>query len=433
VTQRDGSWALMRDGLVPMLARQVRADLSRAPAVLRRRLAVGARAERAATIAELRGLAARRVPRTVFDYIDGAAGDELTAARNQADLRGLEVTPHVLRGHLDIDLSTMVLGQRLGVPVLGAPTGLTGLVHHQGEVAVARAVHAAGGLYVLSSAGSRGIDELAQMSPGPRWFQIYVGRDRGLVRSLLSRARAAGYSALVVTVDVPRAGARERDRRNGFTVPPRVTARSIAQGVRRPRWSADFLTHPRILSQSALLAGVSDASARPLAEMINRQFDPTLSWPDIGWLQEHWDGPIVLKGIVRVPDAQQAAQLGVAGLVVSNHGGRQLDGAPSSISALPGIVDAVGGELEVYVDGGIRRGVDIVKALALGARACLSGRALLYGLAAGGPAGAARAMRLLVDELALAMMLAGAGSVAELDRSWIVHAHDDRRTGWSTA
>jgi L-lactate dehydrogenase (cytochrome) len=248
------------------------------------------------------------------------------------------------------------------------------------------------------------------------------------VQALLSRARAAGYGALVVTVDVARAGARERDRRNGFTVPPRVTARAIAQGLRCPRWSADFLGHPRILSQSTLLAGVSGGAARPLAELINSQFDPALSWTDIGWLQEHWDGPIVLKGIMRPDDAAQAARLGVAAVVVSNHGGRQLDGAPSSISALPGIVDAVGGELEVYMDGGIRRGIDIVKALALGARACLSARALIYGLAAGGPAGAARAMRLLVDELSLAMVLAGAGSIAELDRSCIVTAPTDGMT-----
>ena len=423
-----GTRAPAREGFVPMLARQLRADLGTAPSALRRRLAAGGRAQRAGNIAELRALARRRVPRPVFDYIDGAAGDEVTAARNQADLRALALVPRVLAGAAEVDLTTTVLGQRLAVPLLGAPTGLTGLVHHQGEAAVARAVHAAGGLYVLSSAGSRSIDEVARMSPGPRWFQLYVGRDRGLVRSLLGRARAAHYGALVVTVDVARAGARERDRRNGFSVPPRVTAQAIAQGLRCPRWSADFISHPRVLSQAALLAGVAGGAARPLAELINSQFDPALSWSDIGWLREHWDGPIVLKGILRPADAQQAARLGIAAVVVSNHGGRQLDGAPSSISALPRILDAVGGELEVYMDGGIRRGVDVVKALALGARACLSARALLYGLAAGGPAGAVRAMRLLVDELSLAMVLAGAGSIADLDASWIVNAPTDRRT-----
>ncbi len=416
-----GAGAGRREGFVPMLVRQARRDLAQAPATVRRRLSHGSRAQRAGNVAELRELAARRLPRAVFDYVDGAAGDELTAARNQSDLRALSIVPRVLAG-ADVDLSTEVLGQRIAVPLIGAPTGLTGLVHHLGEVAVARAVHAAGSLYVLSSAGSCGIDELARRSPGPLWFQIYVGPDRGLVRSLVDRARDAGYGALMVTVDVARAGARERDRRNGFTMPPRVTARSLAQGLRHPRWSIDFVARPRILSQSALLAGAADGGARPLAEMIGSQFDPALSWSDIAWLQECWDGPIVLKGVLRPADAQQAARLGIAGVVVSNHGGRQLDSAPSTIAALPPIVDAVGAELEVYMDGGIRRGVDVLKALALGARACLCGRALLYGLAGGGFAGAARAMRLLVDELALAMALAGAGSPSELDRSWIMGA-----------
>lgn len=419
-------------GLLSMLARQVRADLERTPALLRDRLAEGAAAERAFNIAQLRERARRRVPRTVFDYIDGGAGDELTLARNEADLRALTVVPRVLAGVGEPDLSTTVLGHRLAVPLIGAPTGLTGLIHHEGEVAVARAVHAAGSLYVLSSAGSRSIADVAGGSAGPRWFQIYVGPDRGLVAELLRRAREAGYSALVVTVDVSRAGPRERDRRNGFTVPPRVTARSLAEGLTRPRWSTAFMTHPRILSQAALLAGTAGGPARPLAEMINSQFDPALAWSDIGWLQEHWDGPIVIKGVLHRADAEQAARMGLAGVVVSNHGGRQLDGAPSAISALPDIVEAVGSQLEVYMDGGIRRGVDILKALALGARACLSGRALLYGLAAGGHLGARRAMTLLTEELKLAMTLAGAGSVAQLDHGWIGTATDDRRTGWTT-
>jgi isopentenyl diphosphate isomerase/L-lactate dehydrogenase-like FMN-dependent dehydrogenase len=419
-------------GFGSLLARQVRADVARAPEILRQRLAEGARAQRAVNIAELRTLAARRLPRTVFDYVDGAAGDELTLERNEAELRSLAVVPRVLTGAVEVDLSTTVLGQRVAIPLLGAPTGLTGLVHHEGEVAVARAVHGAGSLYVLSSAGSRSIDEVARLSPGPRWFQLYVGRDRGIVVELLRRARAAGYAALVVTVDVARAGARERDRRNGFRIPPRVTGASLLQGLRHPRWSAEFVTRPRILSQAALLAGVADGPSRPLAEMINSQFDPALNWSDIGWLQEHWDGPIVLKGVLRAADAEQAARLGVAAVAVSNHGGRQLDGAPSSISVLPEIVDAVGGELEVYMDGGIRRGIDIVKALALGARACLSGRALLYGLAAGGAAGAARAMALLVEELSLAMTIAGAASVSELDRSWIAPTQAGRSPRWNT-
>jgi L-lactate dehydrogenase (cytochrome) len=260
-----------------------------------------------------------------------------------------------------------------------------------------------------------------------------VSRDRGYVRELLGRARAAGYLALVVTVDVQRAGARERDRRNGLTLPPRLSARSLAQGLVRPRWSMDFVRRPRFLPEEARRNRQSGPGLPSLAVLINSNFHPALSWSDIAWLLDQWEGPVVLKGVLRAQDAQQAARLGLAGVIVSNHGGRQLDHAPSSISALPAVVDAVGSEIEVYMDGGIRRGVDIVKALALGARACLAGRALVYGLAAGGEAGAARAMSLLVDELRLAMTLAGCGSVRELDRSWLAGTpEDDRTAAWTT-
>jgi L-lactate dehydrogenase (cytochrome) len=385
--------------------------------------------ERCGSVAELRALARRRVPGVVFDYVDGAAWDELTAQRNQADLRGLALLPRVLTGAAGIDTSTTVLGQQIGVPLMGAPTGMTGIVHHDGEIALARAVHGAGGLHVLSSVASRTVEEVAEQSPGPLWFQLYVSRDRGYVRELLGRARQAGYLALVITVDVQRAGARERDRRNQFSLPPRVTGRALAQGVVRPRWSVDFVRRPHFLSEGARRAGGQSS----LTAIINSQFDPGLSWHEIGWLQELWEGPIVLKGVLRGEDALQAARLGVSGVIVSNHGGRQLDHAPSTISVLPSVVEAAGSELEVYMDGGIRRGVDIIKALALGARACLSGRALVYGLGAGGEAGAVRAMSLLVEELRLAMTLAGCRSVRELDRSWVTTTPESERSAaWST-
>jgi L-lactate dehydrogenase (cytochrome) len=423
---------MSQNGFFDMLARQLRADLSGAPASLRRRFSTAARVERCGNIAELRALARRRVPGVVFDYVDGAAWDEVTAERNQADLRRLALLPHVLTGAAEIDLSTTVLGQPVAMPLLGTPTGMTGLVHRDGEIGVARAVHGAGGLYVLSTAGSRSLEEVAEQSPGPKWLQVYISSDRGYVTEMLTRARAAGYRALVVTVDVQRAGARERDRRNGFTVPPRVTARALAQGLVRPQWSADFIRRPAFLPEGVRRSGAGDSGQPSLAAVMNSQFDPTLSWRDIAWLQEEWEGPIVLKGVLRAEDAQQATRLGVAAVIVSNHGGRQLDHAPSTISALPPVVDAVGGEIEVYMDGGIRRGVDVVKALALGARACLLGRALVYGLGAGGEAGAARAMTLLVDELRLAMTLAGCHSVREIDRSWVTTAPEgERSAAWS--
>jgi len=429
------------EGFFDVLLAQLRDDLRDAPAAARRHFTDVGRVERCGNIAELRALARRRVPGVVFDYVDGAAWDELTAERNQADLRRIAVMPRVLTGTASVDLSTTVLGCRVEVPLLGAPTGMTGIVHRDGEIGVARAVHAAGSLYVLSSVGSCGPEEVGAHSPGPKWFQLYVSGDRGYARELIGRARSAGYLALVVTVDVQRAGARERDRRNGFTLPPRVTARSLAQGLTCPRWSIDFVRRPRFLSEAARRSRASirdePGSGKPtLTAMINSQFDPRLSWSDISWLQEEWPAPIVLKGVLRPQDAQQAARLGIAGVIVSNHGGRQLDQAPSTIAALPGVLEAVGSEIEVYVDGGIRRGVDVLKALALGARACLSGRALVYGLGAGGEAGARRAMDLLVDELRLAMTLAGCGSVRELDRSWLMSTPDsqpERSEQWSTS
>jgi L-lactate dehydrogenase (cytochrome) len=415
-----------------MLGRQLADDVRRLPQTTRERLSEAGRAQRAINISDLRTLARRRLPAGVFDYVDGGAWDEVTKRRNESDLQALMLRPRMLVGATEIDLATEVLGRRVAVPLLGAPTGLTGLVHHEGEVGIAQAVHEAGSLYVLSSAASRTLEDVAAASPGPRWFQLYVGRDRGLAQALLERARATGYEAVVVTVDVARPGARERDQRNGFTVPPRVTARTLVDGVRRPRWTANFVSRPRILSESLLLSMAQEGQAASLAELIARQFDPGLSWRDIAWVQEHWDGPLLIKGILRGDDARQAASLGLAGVIVSNHGGRQLDHVTSTIRALPEVVEAAGGELEVFMDGGIRRGVDIVRALALGARGVLAGRALVYGLGAGGPAGARRAMQILVDELRLAMTLLGCRSVRELDSSWVTAAPEQVRSAWST-
>jgi L-lactate dehydrogenase (cytochrome) len=415
-----------------MLGRQLADDVRRLPQTTRERLSEAGRAQRAINISDIRTLARRRLPAGVFDYVDGGAWDEVTKRRNESDLQALMLRPRMLVGATQIDLATEVLGRRVAVPLLGAPTGLTGLVHHEGEVAIAQAVHEAGGLYVLSSAASRTLEDVAAASPGPRWFQLYVGRDRGLAQALLERARATGYEAVVVTVDVARPAPRERDQRNGFTVPPRVTARTLVDGVRRPRWTANFVSRPRILSESLLLSMAQEGQAASLAELIARQFDPGLSWRDIAWVQEHWDGPLLIKGILRGDDARQAASLGLAGVIVSNHGGRQLDHATSTIRALPEVVEAAAGELEVFMDGGIRRGVDMVRALALGAHGVLAGRALVYGLAAGGPAGARRAMQILVDELRLAMTLLGCPSVRELDSSWVTAAPEQVRSAWST-
>jgi isopentenyl diphosphate isomerase/L-lactate dehydrogenase-like FMN-dependent dehydrogenase len=370
------------------------------------------------TVADLRRRAARRVPRVVFDFVDGGAGDEVTATRNVADFDRYALAPRVLVDVSRVDISTTVLGQPVRTPILGAPTGLTGLVHGSGELGIARAVLAAGGIYALSTMASYSLEEIAAGAPGPKWFQVYGWRDRGLVADLLARAAAHGYQALMLTVDVPVIGARHRDRRNGFGIPPRLTARTVAGALRRPGWTADFVRNPRTVIES--VAGrAAPVEAVSLADYVTAQFDPSLSWADVAWIREEWEGPLVIKGIMRPEDARRAVDAGAQGVAVSNHGGRQLDGADSAIEALPGVVDAVGGDAEVFVDGGIRRGSHVAIALAQGARAVLAGRALVYGLGAAGEAGAARAMSLLSDELALTLGLLGCPSLGELDRSWL--------------
>ena len=407
--------------LVALLSRQFAADLGSLPARARRRFSAQ-RVERYGTIDELRAAARRGLPRVMFDFVDGAANDEVTATLNRRDFADLSIMPRVLVDVSNVALSTTVLGEPVAVPLLGAPMGLNGLVHNSGELAIARALHAAGSIYTLGAMASYSIEEIARDSPGPTWFQIYVWKDRGLVAELVERARAAGHLALVLTVDVPVAAARDRDRRNGFGLPPRASMRSIAGGIVRPRWSSQFIRNPRMTFASLSTPGEAAGDPIHMTEYIGRQFDPSATWEELGWLREIWRGPLVVKGILRPEDARLAVSLGANAISVSNHGGRQLDHTPSTIRALPAVVEAVAGEAEVYLDGGIRRGSDILKALALGARACLVGRPLVYGLGAGGAAGPARAMTILTSELRTAMALAGCPAVTSLDPSWVTEA-----------
>jgi isopentenyl diphosphate isomerase/L-lactate dehydrogenase-like FMN-dependent dehydrogenase len=402
-----------------LVGRQLASDLRSFPRQARRSLSGQTKLGQCRNIADLRELGRRKTPRAIFDFVDGAAGDEVTAQNNTKDFAEIALQPKILAGAGEIDLSTTALGEPIAVPLLGAPTGLTGLVHYRGEVAIARAVHDAGSIYVHSAMASYSIEELAAEAPGPKWFQLYVWRDRGLVRELIDRAAAAGHQALVLTGDTAYLGSRERDLRNGFGIPPRLTFRSLTEGLVRPRWSLAFLQHPRMKVANVVGSGAEPSDARSLTEYIGSQFDPTLNWNDLAWVREVWSGPVVVKGVLRPDDAVQAARLGADAVIVSNHGGRQLDHSMSSIRALPAIVAAVGEDVEVYLDSGIRRGSDILKALALGARACLSGRGLVYGLAAGGDAGAGRAMQVLTNELRLALALLGCPSIRKLDGTWI--------------
>ncbi|MDO9407700.1 alpha-hydroxy acid oxidase [Patulibacter sp.] len=383
--------------------------------------AAGRRVARAGSVDELREASRRALPKVIYEFVEGGANDERTVRRNVEDLDALALLPRTLVDVSGVDHGTTVLGRRVGLPVLGAPTGLCGLVHHDGEIALARALHGADSVYVLAAMSSYAIEEVAAATPGPLWFQTYLWRDRGVVRALLDRAAAAGAEALVVTVDVPRSAERHRDRRNGFGLPPRLTPRTVLEGVRHPRWTADLLRRPRITAAN-VAEGPAGGDAVSVAGYVDAQFDPSATWEDLAELRAAWTGPLVVKGILHPLDARRAVQLGADAVVVSNHGGRQLDHAASSISRLPAVVDEVGDALEVYLDGGVRRGSDVVKALALGARACLVGRPIVHGLGAGGEAGAARAMTLFAAEVRTALMLLGAPDVEALGPGHVVAA-----------
>jgi L-lactate dehydrogenase (cytochrome) len=352
----------------------------------------------------------------VFDYVDGGAEDERTLRANSEAFDDLVLTHRVLRDVDDVDLTTEILGRTSSLPLALAPTGFTRMTHHDGELAVARAAARAGIPYTLSTMGTRSIERVAEASSGPLWFQLYIWRDRGLAKELIERAKRAGCTALMLTVDVPVPGARERDLRNGLTIPPSLGVRTFLDGARHPHWWWNFLLRDAVSFES-----VSDRAAKPsgVMQFLAEQFDPSVTWDDLDWMRDAWDGPFVLKGVVDPDDARRAADAGVTGVIVSNHGGRQLDGGAAAIDALPRVVDAVGDRLEVLFDSGIRRGRDIVTALALGARACLVGRAYLYGLAVAGERGVDHAISLLAGELRRSMQLVGARTPAELDPSMV--------------
>ena len=382
------------------------------------------RLSRAISIDDLRRLARRRLPRAVYDFIEGGAGDELTVTRNRAAFERLLFEPRVLVDVSKREQSTVVLGERVATPVILSPTGMAGLSWPKGEVVAARGAHDAGTIYTLSTHSSCSIEEVAAGAPGPLWFQLYVWQNRDLTRSFVERARAAGYRALLLTVDVPVISRRERDLRNGFTVPPRVTARNVLDTLRRAGWVRRVLMGQRRLTLANLVGapGAPRTDIVTLAGVANRQVDPSISWADLAWFRSLWSGPLLLKGVMTAADARRAAEHGIDGLVVSNHGGRQLDGTRATIEALPEIVDAVGNRMEVLLDGGVRRGADVVRALALGARAVMIGRPYLYGLATGGQAGVRRALEILANEVDHVLALTGVPRVADLEPSLVRRA-----------
>ncbi len=361
------------------------------------------------TIGDLREKARRRTPRAVFDYTDGAADGELSLRRAREAFANVEFHPNALRDVATVDLGVDVLGRRSELPFLLAPTGFTRMMHHQGERAVARVAERAGIPYALSTMGTTSIEDVAATAPeARRWFQLYVWKDRAAGKDLVLRAKEHGYEAVVLTVDTPVGGARLRDVRNGLTIPPALTLRTLADGAMHPAWWVNLLTTEPLTFASLRNWGGT------VAELIDEIFDPTLSLEHLSWLRELWDGPLIVKGIQSVEDARMVVEHGADGIILSNHGGRQLDRAPVPLGVLPDVVDAVGDSVEVYLDTGILNGGDIVAAMAHGATATLIGRAYLYGLMAGGERGVQRAVDILTSEITRTLRLLGVRSVTEL-------------------
>jgi L-lactate dehydrogenase (cytochrome) len=379
---------------------------------------IARRLARAASVVDLRRIAKRRLPAGVFDYIDGGAEDERTLKANSAAFAAVGFRPRVLRGITEVDTQSTLLGKSQPYPLALAPTGFTRIADPEGELAVARAAARAGLPYTLSTLSTRSIEEVRSVSDGRLWFQVYAWRDRGLVREMVERSHAANYEAIMLTVDTAMLGRRERDVRRGFALPPTIGPRTLVDGLLHPSWTWQFVRAEPIRFANVVGKDVGDgASPVALSDYINSQFDPALSWHDVEWLRSIWDGPIVLKGIQTVEDARIAAEAGVEAIALSNHGGRQLDGAPAPLDLVAPVADAVGGRTEIICDGGIRRGSDIVKAIAAGADACMAGRAYLYGLGAAGERGVDRVLTWFADDVRRTMLLLGVGSVKELDRS----------------
>ena len=385
------------------------------------------RLQKAASIEDLRKMARRRLPGGVFDYIDGGAEDEVAMDRNTRAFREMEFVPRVLRDMGNVDTAGTILGSEVPFPLILAPTGFTRIAHPSGELAVARAAERAGLPYSLSTMGTRSVEEVAAVSNGSKWFQVYVWRDKGLLKDMILRAKEAGFDVLCITVDAAMLGRRERDVRRGFTLPPKMGIDTLFEGMIRPSWSLRFaFSEPISFANVAGNTDIDGSTAVDLAGFMNSQFDPTLSWQDVEWMRSLWDGPVLVKGVQCVADAVIARDQGLDGIVLSNHGGRQLDSAPSIIELVQPVAEAVGGDLDIVCDGGVRRGGDIVKALALGATSCMVGRPYLYGLAAAGEEGVNWVIEHLHTGMKRDMALCGAASVSELTPDLIYRTETGR-------
>jgi L-lactate dehydrogenase (cytochrome) len=371
-------------------------------------------------IEDLHRLARRRVPRAFFGYADGGSYSEETLRANRADMERIKLRQRVLIDVSQRDMNTIILGEKVSLPLVLSTIGMGGLMHGNGEILACRAAHAAGIPYTLSTMSICSIEDVAAAVDKPFWFQLYVMKDRGFARALIERAAAAKCSALVLTVDLQVLGKRHADTKNGLSVPPSLKISNLINMATKPRWAYGVLTGKRWTfgNLAGHLKGME--GVKQLAEWTAHQFDPALNWKDVEWIRSIWPGKLIIKGILDLEDAKIAAKSGAAAIVVSNHGGRQLDGGASSISLLPKIADAVGSSIEILFDGGIRSGQDVMRALALGAKSCLIGRAYVYGLGAGGQAGVARAIEIIADELNVTMALTGVNRINDIDRRILV-------------
>ncbi|RKE74405.1 L-lactate dehydrogenase (cytochrome) [Pseudorhodoplanes sinuspersici] len=367
-------------------------------------------------IEDLRQLAERRVPRAFFQYVDSGSYAEETFRANRTDMERVKLRQRVLVNVDQRDHSTTIVGQKASLPIALAPIGLCGMQHGNGEILAAQAANEAGIPFCMSTMSICSIEQVAEATKKPFWFQVYVIRDRGFIEDLISRAKAANCSALVLTVDLQVLGQRHRDIKNGMTVPPQIKLSNIIDMATKPRWAMS-MANAKSRTFGNLAGHVKGMdSVNSLAQWTNSQFDPTLSWKDVEWIRKLWPGKLILKGILDTEDAKLACKTGADAIVVSNHGGRQLDGAASSISMLPKIADAIGSEMEIMFDGGIRSGQDLMRALALGAKSCLIGRAYIYGLGAMGGAGVSKAIEIIRKELDITMALTGVTKIADIDR-----------------
>jgi len=372
-------------------------------------------------VSDVRKAAAVSLPKPIFDYLDGGADDELTLSRNCSAFSNYEFLPSVLRVTKDIPVERHVMGRALTWPLVLSPTGLTRMFHDEAELAVARAAARHGVAYCLSALGTTTIEEVSKATAGPKLFQVYIFKDRGLTAEFVARAKAARYDGLILTVDTPVVGNRERDRVSGLSLPPRLTLRSMLSFALHPRWAWHALNGRRF-NFANVQHRIDDLSggSTSLFRYIDAQFDRFLSWKDLEWLASEWDGPLAVKGVIRPEDSAQAVQCGATAVMISNHGGRQLDGAPAPVSQIAANAEALDGRAEIICDGGIRRGSDIVKALALGATACSIGRPYLYGLAAAGEKGVDHVLSLLRAEFTRTLLLVGVDRLSALSAERVV-------------